>query len=135
MRERTFCRASSALFARIVGAARALDLFWSGRVVDAREAERMGIATRVVADDQLSAVVSETARSIAAKPQEAIRVFKRAVYQSFEMPLAAHLDMVSSHMAVVISSIRPSTRRWSMRTCSVGAVNNPAVELAAMQEV
>ena len=30
--------------------------------------------------------------------------FKRAVYQSFEMPLAAHLDMVSSHMAVVIDT-------------------------------
>jgi len=89
---------------RIVGAARALDLFWTGRVLDAREAERMGIATRVVADDQLSTVVSETARSIAARPQEAIRVFKRAVYQSFEMPLAAHLDMVSSHMAVVIDT-------------------------------
>jgi enoyl-CoA hydratase/carnithine racemase len=31
-------------------------------------------------------------------------VFKRAVYQSFQMPLAAHLDMVSSHMSVIIDT-------------------------------
>jgi len=89
---------------RIIGAARALELFWTGRTVTAQEAERMGIANRVVPDDQLKSVVTETARSIAAQPQEAVRCFKRAVYQSFSMPLAAHLDMVSSHMAVVIDT-------------------------------
>lgn len=89
---------------RIVGSARALELFWTGRVLDAHEAERLGIANRVVADGELGAAVNEMARSIAAKPQEAIRVFKRAVYQSFHMPLAAHLDMVSSHMSVVIDT-------------------------------
>jgi enoyl-CoA hydratase/carnithine racemase len=89
---------------RIVGTARALDLFWTGRTIDAQEAERMGIANRVVPDAQLSDVVAQTARTIAAQPQEAIRVFKRAVYQSFQMPLAAHLDMVSSHMSVIIDT-------------------------------
>jgi enoyl-CoA hydratase/carnithine racemase len=89
---------------RIVGTARALELFWTGRTIDAREAERIGLANRVVPDDQLAAAAQETARSIAAKPQDAIRIFKRAVYQGFEMPLAAHLDMVSSHMSVVIDT-------------------------------
>ncbi len=89
---------------RIVGSARALELFWTGRVLDAREAERIGIATRVVPDAQLAESVAETARSIAAKPQEAVRMFKRAVYQSFEMSLAAHLDMVSSHMSVIVDT-------------------------------
>jgi len=89
---------------RIVGAARALELFWTGRSIDAAEAERTGIANRVVPDDQLIPTVMQTARAIAAQPQEAIRCFKRAVYQSYSMPLAAHLDMVSSHMAVVIDT-------------------------------
>lgn len=89
---------------RIVGAARALELFWTGRSIDAAEAERTGIANRVVDDAELMTAVMETARSIAAQPQEAIRCFKRAVYQSFQMPLAAHLDMVSSHMSVVIDT-------------------------------
>lgn len=89
---------------RIVGAARALELFWTGRTIDAAEAERTGIANRVLADDRLMPAVIEIARTIAAQPQEAIRCFKRAVYQGYSMPLAAHLDMVSSHMAVVIDT-------------------------------
>ncbi len=89
---------------RIVGTARALELFWTGRVVGADEAERIGLANRVVADDAFADAVTQTARSIAAQPQEAIRMFKRAVYQSLWMPLAAHLDMVSSHMSVIIDT-------------------------------
>ena len=89
---------------RMIGTARALELFWTGRAVTAQEAERIGIANRVVADDAFAAAVEETARAIAAQPQEAIRLFKRAVYQGMWTPLAAHLDMVSSHMAVVIDT-------------------------------
>jgi enoyl-CoA hydratase/carnithine racemase len=89
---------------RIVGTARALELFWTGRSVGAEEAERIGLVNRVVADDGLQEAVTETARAIAAQPQSAIRMFKRAVYQSMWMPLAAHLDMVSSHMSVIIDT-------------------------------
>ena len=89
---------------RLIGAARALELFWTGRNVDAEEALRIGLVNRVVADAQLNDAVNETARAIAAQPQDAIRMFKRAVYQSMWMPLAAHLDMVSSHMSVIIDT-------------------------------
>jgi len=89
---------------RIVGTARALELFWTGRTIDAAEAERIGIANRVVPDARLAEAVTQSARTIAAQPQEAVRMFKRAVYQGFQMPLAAHLDMVSSHMSVIIDT-------------------------------
>jgi enoyl-CoA hydratase/carnithine racemase len=89
---------------RMIGTARALELFWTGRTVGAQEAERIGIANRVVADDQFLDAVNETARAIAAQPQEAVRIFKRAVYQGMWMPLASHLDMVSSHMAVIMDT-------------------------------
>jgi 2-(1,2-epoxy-1,2-dihydrophenyl)acetyl-CoA isomerase len=38
---------------------------------------------------------------IAAGPQVAIRLTKRLVYQSLRLDLRTHLDLVSSHMAVV----------------------------------
>ena len=89
---------------RLIGTARALELFWTGRNVDSDEADRIGLVNRVVPDAQLTEAVNEMARSIAAQPQDAIRMFKRAVYQGMSMPLAAHLDMVSSHMSVIIDT-------------------------------
>lgn len=89
---------------RIIGTARALELFWTGRNVDAAEAERIGLVNRVVPDDKLLDVVNETARTIASQPQEAIRAFKRAVYHGMFTPLAAHLDSVSAQMSVLIDT-------------------------------
>lgn len=86
---------------RLIGTARALELFWTGRVVRADEAERIGMVNRVVPDGELMAATYELARTIASKPQQAVRFFRRTVYQSQTMALATHLDMVSSHMAVM----------------------------------
>ena len=95
---------------RLIGTARALELFWTGRTVGAEEAERIGLVNRVVPDDRFAGAVSETARAIAAQPQEAVRMFKRAVYQGLFTPLAAHLDMVSSHMAVAMDTAEHKAR-------------------------
>lgn len=89
---------------RIIGTARALELFWTGRTVHAAEAERIGLVNRVVPDEAFAEAVTETARSIAGQPQEAIRAFKRAVYHGLFTPLAAHLDSVSAQMAVMMDT-------------------------------
>jgi enoyl-CoA hydratase/carnithine racemase len=93
--------AGSWFLPRLIGTARALELFWTGRVVGAEEAERIGMVNRSVPDAELLPAAYELARTIAAKPTQAVRFFRRAVYQSQTMALAAHLDMVSSHMAVL----------------------------------
>lgn len=86
---------------RLIGTARALELFWTGRDVTAQEAERIGFVNRVVPDDKVMEETLALARQISRQPQEAIRCFKRAVYQGANMTLRAHLDMVSSHMGVL----------------------------------
>jgi len=86
---------------RLIGIDRALELFWTGRSVGAEEAERIGMVTRVVADDELPEAARSLARSIAAQPLEAVRAYKRITYQSLTLPLATHLDMVSAHSAVL----------------------------------
>jgi enoyl-CoA hydratase/carnithine racemase len=86
---------------RLIGIPRALDLLWTGRVVAAEEAERIGIVNRVVPDEHVLPAAYELAQSIAAQPMEAIKIYKRAVYQGVTMSLATHLDMVSSHMSAL----------------------------------
>ena len=86
---------------RLVGAAKALELFWTGDFVDAQEALRIGLVNRVVPPDQLMPTVYEFAGRIAKGPSAAIRATKRAVYQGMRMDLRTHLDMISSHMAFI----------------------------------
>lgn len=93
--------AGSWFLPRLIGTARALELFWTGRVVGAEEAERIGMINRAVPDAELLNATYDLARTIASKPQQAVRFFRRAVYQSQTMALATHLDMVSSHMSVL----------------------------------
>ncbi len=86
---------------RLVGIAKALELLWTGDFVEAREAERLGIVNKVVPAGDLRQYTGELARRIADGPQVAIRMMKRVAYQSLRLDVRTHLDLVSSHMAVV----------------------------------
>ena len=63
----------------LVGPAYAKEMFFTGRQFDAREAERMGLVNRVVADDHLEATVQEMARTIADNAPLTVRCAKLVV--------------------------------------------------------
>ncbi|MBI4636337.1 MAG: enoyl-CoA hydratase/isomerase family protein [Candidatus Rokubacteria bacterium] len=86
---------------RLVGAAKALELLWTADFVEAAEALRLGIVNRVVSAAELRDATYAFAGQIAAGPQIPIRMIKRLVYQSLRLDLRTHLDLVSSHMAIV----------------------------------
>jgi 2-(1,2-epoxy-1,2-dihydrophenyl)acetyl-CoA isomerase len=86
---------------RLVGSAKALELLWTADFIEAADALRFGIVNRVVPDAQLKEATYAFARQIADGPQVPIRMIKRLVYQSLRLDLRTHLDLVSSHMAVV----------------------------------
>jgi enoyl-CoA hydratase/carnithine racemase len=89
---------------RLVGTAKALELFWTGDLIDAAEAERIGLVNKVLPDEQLMGHVAEVADKIARGPQLSVRFIKRAVYQGRTIDLRTSLDLISSHYAVVSSS-------------------------------
>jgi len=63
----------------LVGPAFAKEMFFTGRQFDAREAEKMGLVNRVVADDRLEATVEEMARSIAGNAPLTVRCAKLVI--------------------------------------------------------
>ncbi|TMD29681.1 MAG: enoyl-CoA hydratase, partial [Chloroflexi bacterium] len=89
---------------RLVGVARALELLLTGDVIEAIEAERIGMVNRVYDDDQLLTAVYEFATRLAAGPPLVLKMIKQAVYESMRTDLRTSLDLISSHMVVVQSS-------------------------------
>lgn len=86
---------------RLVGLAKALELFFTADVLSAEEAMQLGIVNRVVPHDRLMEETMRLADKIASKPPLAIRMTKRAVYQSLSTPLRTHLDYISSQIALL----------------------------------
>ena len=89
---------------RLVGTAKALELFWTGDLIDAAEAERIGMINKVLPDQELMSHVKSVAEKIARGPQLSVRFIKRAVHQGARIDLRTSLDLISSHYAVVSSS-------------------------------
>ena len=78
---------------RLVGLGRAMRLILTGELIDAEEAERIGLVDLVVDDDALLDHTRELAGSIAAHSPVALKLIKEAVRASAEMPLAAGLAL------------------------------------------
>ena len=73
---------------RAVGKAKAMDMCLTGRMMDAEEAERAGLVSRIVAADDLLDVVMEAAEAIANKSLPVAMMTKEAVDRSFEIGLS-----------------------------------------------
>jgi len=73
--------------AHAVGKAKAMDMVLTGRMIDASEAERAGLVSRVVPAERLMEEAMSAAGVIAAMPPIAAMVNKELVNAAFEMPL------------------------------------------------
>jgi enoyl-CoA hydratase len=74
-----------------VGKAKAMDMVLTGRMMDAQEAERGGLVSRVVPVDRLLGEALEAAAAIAAMSLPVARLNKEAVNAAFESPLTQGL--------------------------------------------
>ena len=86
---------------RLVGIAKAMELFLTGDILSAQEALHMGLVNRVVPPDRLLEESLALAEKISSKPPLAVRMMKRAIYQSQTSTLRAHLDYISSQLALL----------------------------------
>ena len=82
---------------RLVGTAKARELYFTGRPVEADEALSLGLVNRVVPDEQLHDVTMELARSLAHGPAVALSLMKRNMNCAESSGLAELLDMEAAH--------------------------------------
>lgn len=72
---------------RFVGKGMAKEMIFTGKMIDAKTAERLGLVNAVVPPDQLMSVVRELAKEIADKPPISIKLAKELINSSLETSL------------------------------------------------
>jgi enoyl-CoA hydratase len=90
--------------ARLVGVGQAFKLIYTGEMISADEAFRIGLVEEVVAPDALLARARALAASIATKSPVALTLIKEALQASLELPLAEGLRLESALFGVAFSS-------------------------------
>jgi enoyl-CoA hydratase/carnithine racemase len=85
---------------RIVGLQKALELIWTGQVIDAHEALRIGYVLRLYPPERLIAETRAFALELSEGPAVAIQLAKRLVYRSLDSDLDQALDLAQSAMVL-----------------------------------
>ncbi|MDO8494219.1 MAG: enoyl-CoA hydratase-related protein [Deltaproteobacteria bacterium] len=77
---------------KLIGKSKAMEWILSGKIYDAQEACQAGLVTRVVPVEQYLEEAKKLARTLAEKSPIALAAAKKAILQSFELPLAEGLQ-------------------------------------------
>ena len=88
------------LLPRNVGYARAAEMLFTARSIDAETAERWGLVNRVVPHDRLMEEAASTARRIADQPPQALRMAKALLRQGRDANFDQMLEMSAAMQAL-----------------------------------
>jgi 2-(1,2-epoxy-1,2-dihydrophenyl)acetyl-CoA isomerase len=89
---------------RLVGMAKALELMYTGDIIDAQEALRIGLVTQVVPQDGLMPAALALAERIAKGPPIALELTKRLAYQSWFAQLENHVRYEELYQSFCVES-------------------------------
>ena len=92
---------------RVVGIAKALELIWSGKMIDPEEALRIGYVSKVFPHEQLLAEAKEFCKQFTQAPV-ATQFAKRLLWRGIDMFRNINLEM--AEMAMLINSTSPDTK-------------------------
>jgi enoyl-CoA hydratase len=89
---------------RLVGKGKAKELIFTGDMLDAKEALRIGLVEKVVPQAELLASAKEMAKRIISKGPLAIKAAKRAINAGLEMDLNSGCEYETSEFAALFAS-------------------------------
>ncbi|MFE9644663.1 enoyl-CoA hydratase/isomerase family protein [Streptomyces sp. NPDC006365] len=107
------------LLPRLVGPRLAADLVLTNRVLTGHEAERLGLVSRAVEDDEVDEAAYRTAAELAGGAGEALRAAKRLLRDGAEGGLSRHLDEEARLIADLAGSGEAQARMTSFLTARV----------------
>jgi len=89
---------------RLIGANMAKEMIFTGRMISAAEAARIGLVNKVVPPDQLMDEVRKTAGEIAGKGRVSLRAAKQAVNRGLDVDLASGCAVEIDAFALCMAS-------------------------------
>jgi len=89
---------------RLVGIAKTCELIFTGDPVDAYEAERIGLANKVVPHERLGGATMELASKLAAFSPFAMKKAKAAIYRAFSTDLDSELKAGAEAQALCVET-------------------------------
>ncbi|WP_020501637.1 enoyl-CoA hydratase/isomerase family protein [Sciscionella marina] len=103
---------------RVIGARRAKELLFTGRVLGAAEAERLGLVTRLAPEADFEELVHETVQAIRAAPPLALRLTKQSVDLGAETELSTgiRIEMTAIERNLADGGWRRGVEEFADRT-------------------
>ena len=92
------------LLPRVVGLGRATQLLMLGDTIDARTADRYGLVSQLVADDEIAAAVTELAERLAAGPALAYAQTKALLTRELDMSLSGAMELDAMTQALLMTT-------------------------------
>jgi len=92
------------LLPRVVGLSRATQLLMLGDTIDAATADRFGLVSQLVADDEIDAQVSALAERLAAGPTLALAQTKSLLTRELDMPMSASMELDAMTQALLMTT-------------------------------
>jgi len=92
------------LLPRLVGAGRATELLMLGDTIDAETADRYGLVSQLVGDDELDGAVAALARRLADGPALAFAQTKSLITRELDMPIGAAMELDAMTQALLMTT-------------------------------
>ena len=104
---------------RFVGKSKAMEMCLTGRMMDAQEAERCGLVSRIIADEDLVGEAVDVAQKIAEKSLPSVLTAKECVNVAYETGLKEGCIMSAAcFMRYLLLKIRPKAWRRLLKSAS-----------------
>ena len=89
---------------KLIGLSRAKELYFRGELVDAEEAQRMGLVHRILPDDELLAAATDTARGLAARAPTALGLAKRLLNAAANVDVRTGVEIEALAQSVALKT-------------------------------
>lgn len=97
---------------RLIGFSNAAEIIYTGKDVDAKEAERIGLVSRIVPDNMIIEEALKVAKNISAKSVLGIRLTKEALNLNIDAPsLESAIELENKTQIICSQSIDPEEAR------------------------